>query len=380
MRGVPLEFRNVTKVYGAPRRRAGGTNAGAVNDLSFSVPAGQICVLVGPSGCGKTTSLKMVNRLIEPTAGQILLDGRNVLEQDPIALRRGIGYVIQQVGLMPHQTIADNVATVPRLLGWEPRRQVERVDELLTLVGLEPGEYRERYPAQLSGGERQRVGVARALAADPPLMLMDEPFGAVDPIVRERLQNELLHLQEQLARTILFVTHDIDEAIKMGDLVAVMQVGGRLAQFGAPAEILASPASDFVARFVGADRGLKRLALSRVRDLELQPPLRAHVGEPAADARARLDGGDYLLLVDDADRPLGWLAAPELPADGPIRADGVEPAAPLLEPRTTLKDALSMLLSADVMTGIVVDDRRRVLGLLTVDEIAAALRPTSRDA
>jgi osmoprotectant transport system ATP-binding protein len=381
MRGVPLEFRKVTKVYGRePRGDAPGRNPGAVNDLTFSVPAGKICVLVGPSGCGKTTSLKMVNRLIEPTSGEILLDGRSVLAQDPIALRRGIGYVIQQVGLLPHQTIADNVATVPRLLGWPKERQAERVDELLQLVGLEPGKYGARYPAQLSGGERQRVGVARALAADPPLMLMDEPFGAVDPIVRERLQNELLQLQEQLAKTILFVTHDIDEAIKMGDLVAVMRVGGRLAQFGPPEEVLAQPASDFVARFVGADRGLKRLALSRVRDLRLQPPVMARLDESAAEARRRLDGTSHLLVVDAAQRPVGWLAAQHVPDEGALRADDCEPAEPLLEPRTTLKDALSMLLSADVMTGIVVDDRRRVLGLITVEDIAAALRPASPDA
>jgi len=379
MRGVPLEFRNVTKVYGRRSRAAdSGQQPGAVNDLSFSVPAGQICVLVGPSGCGKTTSLKMVNRLIEPTAGEILLDGRDVMQHDPIALRRGIGYVIQQVGLMPHQTVAQNVATVPRLLGWGKAQQEERVDELLALVGLEPADYRERYPAQLSGGERQRVGVARALAADPPLMLMDEPFGAVDPIVRERLQNELLHLQEQLAKTILFVTHDIDEAIKMGDLVAVMQTGGRLAQFGTPEEILSSPASDFVARFVGVDRGLKRLALSRVKDLRLLPAVTARPGDDADEARARIlaDGFGYLLLVDERQRPIGWLAEDEIPAGGVLAADGVEPVSPLLERRTTLKDALSLLLDADVMAGVVVDEKRRVIGLLTVDEIAGALRGT----
>ena len=252
---VELELRHVSKRYGETL---------AVNDLSLTVPAGKICVFVGPSGCGKTTSLKMVNRLIEPTSGQILVGGKDVMAQDPIELRRGIGYVIQQVGLLPHLTVGENVAIVPRLLGWDKARIGARIDELLALTGLEPKTYRDRYPAQLSGGERQRVGVARALAADPPLMLMDEPFGAVDPIVRERLQNELLRLQEQLAKTIVFVTHDIDEAIKLGDLVAVLQVGGVLAQFGPPAEILANPASDFVARFVGADRGLKRLSLTRV--------------------------------------------------------------------------------------------------------------------
>src|SRR5688500_7392468 len=233
MTAVDLELRHVVK-------RFGGTTA--VDDLSLKVPAGRICVLVGPSGCGKTTTLRMINRLIEPTSGAILIGGQDVTRQDPVALRRGIGYVIQQVGLLPHLTVAGNVAVVPGLLGWDRARIQERVDELIALVGLDAKRYRDRYPAQLSGGERQRVGVARALAADPPLMLMDEPFGAVDPIVRERLQNELLRLQERLAKTIVFVTHDIDEAIKMGDLVAVMQGGGVLAQFGTPAEILSSPA------------------------------------------------------------------------------------------------------------------------------------------
>jgi osmoprotectant transport system ATP-binding protein len=320
LNAVDLEFRHVSRRYGATL---------AVNDLSLTVPAGKICVLVGPSGCGKTTSLKMVNRLIEPTGGQILIGGRDVMTQDPIALRRGIGYVIQQVGLLPHLTVGENVAVVPRLLDWDKTRIARRVDELLALTGLAPKTYRDRYPGQLSGGERQRVGVARALAADPPLMLMDEPFAAVDPIVRERLQNELLRLQDQLAKTIVFVTHDIDEAIKLGDLVAVLQVGGVLAQFGPPAEILANPASDFVARFVGADRGLKRLSLTRVSDLELD----------AAPA-------DYT----------------------------AQPGQPTLAPQTTLKDALSMMLDSDVSVGVVADHDGRVLGLLTYDKIAAALR------
>src|SRR5512140_1475272 len=294
-RAAIVEYQHVSKSY-ASARAARGT-PGAVNDLSLTVPAGKICVLVGPSGCGKTTSLKMVNRLIEPTAGRILLDGVDTAGRDVTELRRGIGYVIQQVGLFPHQSIAQNVATVPRLLGWPAARQRERAEELLTLVGLDPARYRGRYPRQLSGGGRQRVGVARALAADPPVMLMDEPFGAVDPIVRERLQNEFLRLQEELAKTILFVTHDIDEAIKMGDLVAVMQLGGRLEQFGPPAEILANPASEFVARFVGADRGLKRLSLTRVSEVALQPVVTAHAGDPAGDARARTfaDPFPYLL-------------------------------------------------------------------------------------
>ena len=376
-RASTVEFRHVTKRYDT---RAKNT-PGAVNDLSLTVPAGKICVFVGPSGCGKTTSLKMVNRLIEPTSGQILIDGVDAATRDVTELRRSIGYVIQQVGLFPHQTIGENVATVPRLLGWPKARLRARADELLSLVGLDPATYRDRYPAQLSGGERQRVGVARALAADPPIMLMDEPFGAVDPIVRERLQNEFLRLQEDLAKTILFVTHDIDEAIKMGDLVAVLQVGGHLAQFGPPDEILANPGSEFVARFVGADRGLKRLSLSRVGDIELRPVVTARAGDDAADARrrAQADPFPYLLLVDKENKPIGWIDEKALPATGVINESLGISMSPLLDRRTTLKDALSMLLDADVQAGIVVDRRGAVLGLLTVDVIAERMRETAGD-
>jgi len=374
-RASTVEFRNVTKRYEAGAK----DTPGAVNDLSLEVPAGRICVLVGPSGCGKTTSLKMVNRLIEPTSGQILIDGQDAADRDVIELRRGIGYVIQQVGLFPHQTIGENVVTVPRLLGWSRARQQERAEELLALVGLEPATYRDRYPSQLSGGERQRVGVARALAADPPIMLMDEPFGAVDPIVRERLQNEFLRLQEELAKTILFVTHDIDEAIKMGDLVAVMQTGGILAQFAEPAEILASPASEFVARFVGADRGLKRMSLSRVSDLELRRPITAKVGDVCSDARRRAlaDSFAYLLLVDEANRPVGWIGEDEIPTEGRLTESMGESMSPLMDRRTTLKDALSMLLDADVQAGIVVDRTGAVIGLVTADMIADWMRMTA---
>jgi osmoprotectant transport system ATP-binding protein len=376
-RAATVEFRHVTKRYDAGAK----DTPGAVNDLSFTVPAGKICVLVGPSGCGKTTSLKMVNRLIEPTSGQILIDGVDIATREPTALRREIGYVIQQVGLFPHQTIAQNVATVPRLLGWPNARLRDRADELLALVGLDPAAYRDRFPSQLSGGERQRVGVARALAADPPIMLMDEPFGAVDPIVRERLQNEFLRLQEELAKTIMFVTHDIDEAIKMGDLVAVLQVGGHLAQFGSPEEILASPASEFVARFVGADRGLKRLSLSRVGDIPPHPAVVARVGDDASAARKRTqaDPFAYLLLVDSNRRPIGWVHQDRIPKNGRLDASNAVPMSPLLNRRTTLKDALSLLLDADVQAGIVVDRHGAVMGLLTVDRIAERMRETAGD-
>jgi len=370
--GATVTFEHVTKRYDP-----GVKGPGAVNDLSFSVPAGKICVLVGPSGCGKTTSLKMVNRLIEPTSGRILIDGVDAATREVTELRRGIGYVIQQVGLFPHQTIAENVAVVPRLLGWSPARQRERADELLGLVGLDPARYGGRFPSQLSGGERQRVGVARALAADPLLMLMDEPFGAVDPIVRERLQNEFLRLQQDLAKTILFVTHDIDEAIKMGDLVAVMQAGGVLAQFAPPEELLAQPASDFVARFVGADRGLKRLSLMRVRDLPPHPAVTARPGDDAAGARRRIlaDPFPYLLLVDRQDSPIGWLDQRAIPTSGTLTADEARSMSPLFGPETTLKDALSMLLDNEVQAGIQVDRTGRAIGLVTAQDIASAARP-----
>lgn len=377
-RAATVEYEHVTKHYDAAST---ATGAGAVNDLSLTVPAGKICVFVGPSGCGKTTSLKMVNRLIEPSSGRILLDGVDAGTRDLTELRRSIGYVIQQVGLFPHETVEDNVATVPRLLGWPQVRRRQRVEELLSLIGLDPARYARRYPAQLSGGERQRVGVARALAADPPIMLMDEPFAAVDPIVRERLQNEFLRLQETLAKTILFVTHDIDEAIKMGDLVAVMQVGGRLSQFGAPAEILAHPASDFVARFVGTDRGLKRLSLFRIGHLPLERASIVHVGETAAEARRRGTSGAvaFALLLDAAERPLGWIEPSSV--RGPVLSpDDANPSSPFLDRRTTLKDAVSLLLGSDVQAGIVVDRTGAYRGVVTIGGIIEWVRGSGDEA
>jgi osmoprotectant transport system ATP-binding protein len=369
--GAVVAFEHVTKRYGEP-----GTPT-AVTDLSLTIPAGEVCVLVGPSGCGKTTAMKMVNRLIEPTGGRITVGGEDVMSLPPVELRRRIGYVIQQVGLFPHLTIGDNVGVVPRLLRWKPARIRERVDELLELVGLETGTYRDRYPNELSGGERQRVGVARALAADPPVMLMDEPFGAVDPIRRDRLQNEFLRLQEQVRKTIVFVTHDVDEAIKMADRIAILQRGGILAQYDTPAAILANPASEFVERFVGADRGLKRLSLARVRDLELIDAVRVRAGEERAAIRRRLERVEeleYALLVDDQDRPIGWIDQHDLTGDGPIDPDAAMPGAPTVQPETTLRDALSALLASSVQLGVVVDDRDRVLGLVSVDAIGERLR------
>jgi osmoprotectant transport system ATP-binding protein len=258
-----IEFRDVSKTYP-------GSDTSVVNHLSFEVPEGEICVLVGPSGCGKTTTMRMVNRLIEPTDGEILIEGEPNTAVSGTQLRRKIGYAIQQIGLFPHRTIATNIATVPSLLGWDRQRIGERVDELLELVGLDPDDYRDRYPAELSGGQQQRVGVARAMAADPPIMLMDEPFGAVDPITRERLQDEFLNIQQNIKKTIVFVTHDIDEAIKLGDKIAILKQGGFLAQYDTPENILSNPNSEFVASFVGNDRILKRLSLSKVGDMDLE--------------------------------------------------------------------------------------------------------------
>jgi osmoprotectant transport system ATP-binding protein len=303
-------------VFDRVTKRYPGRNEAAVKELSLTIPAGDICVLVGPSGAGKTTAMKMVNRLIEFDDGDITIDGTSVREQDATELRRGIGYVIQQVGLFPHMTVADNVATVPRLLGWPRARTRERVAELLELVGLEP-EYSDRYPAQLSGGQRQRVGLARALAADPPLMLMDEPFGALDPITRDRLQAEFLRLHEAVRKTVIFVTHDIDEAIKLGDRIAILREGGVLAQYDTPDRILAHPADDFVARFVGADRGLKRLALRRLEEIELEPLDGAPREGPRAPGTMTLrdalslmmsEGADPLVVTDAEGNPIGQIS------------------------------------------------------------------------
>ncbi len=375
--GSVVAFEHVTKRY------AGSDSAPAVDDLSLTIPAGEVCVLVGPSGCGKTTSMKMVNRLIEPTSGRITIGDEDVMSLPTVELRRRIGYVIQQVGLFPHLTIGDNVAVVPKLLRWKGPRIRERVEELLELVGLEPEQYRDRYPNELSGGERQRVGVARALAADPPVMLMDEPFGAVDPIRRDGLQNEFLRLQQRVRKTIIFVTHDVDEAIKMGDRIAILQRGGILAQYDTPAAILANPASEFVERFVGADRGLKRLSLGRVRDLELIDAVLVRAGEQRTEIRGRLDRVEeltYALLVDEHDRPLGWIDQGDLGGAGPMDPGAATPGAPTVEMETTLRDALSALLGSSVQLGVVVDARGGVMGLVSVDAIGERLRNPVRAA
>ncbi len=365
---APLEFRNVGKRYP-------GADRAAIEDLSFFVPAGEICVLVGPSGCGKTTAMRLVNRMIDLTSGEILLDGVSVAARKPAELRREIGYVIQQIGLFPHQTIAQNVATVPKLLGWDRQRTARRVAELLELVGL-PAEMGERYPGELSGGQRQRVGVARALAADPPLMLMDEPFGAIDPINRERLQNEFLRLQREIRKTIVFVTHDIDEAIKMGDRIAVMREGGRLAQYATPDELLADPADEFVASFVGADRGLKRLTLSQLDDIELLDGAAAHVGDAATDARALAarQQTDELVVVDGGEVPIGRLPVARLNGQ-PVAPEDVEPLVATAKRDTSLRDALSLVVADGNRPLVVVEEDGRLAGLVSLELISDALRP-----
>jgi len=368
-----LEFRKATKRYP-------GQSDAAVDELSLTVASGEICVLVGPSGCGKTTAMRMVNRMIDITDGDILLDDSSVKERRPAELRRDIGYAIQQIGLFPHLSIADNIATVPRLLGWPKDRIRARVDELLELVSLDPAETRDRYPGQLSGGQRQRIGVARALAVDPPLMLMDEPFGAIDPINRERLQNEFLRLQREIRKTIVFVTHDIDEAIKMGDRIAVLQKGGKLAQYAPPAELLMYPDGRFVEDFVGADRALKRLALQRVRDIDLWKAPLVRVGESVAEARAKVADSDlpYPLLVDGDGRPIGWLSERALAGE---RVEDIRrsQAEPVVELDDVLRDALSDLLQHETQYGPVVDSRGAVAGVLSVEVIGHALKADPDD-
>jgi osmoprotectant transport system ATP-binding protein len=360
---LAVRFDHVTKRYP-------GTDRPAVEDLTLDVQAGEICVLVGPSGSGKTTAMRMVNRMVEITEGNILVGDRSVRDRSPAELRRHIGYVIQQTGLFPHRTIADNIATVPRLLGWEKERAARRVDELVELIGLEPG-LRDRFPSQLSGGQQQRVGVARALAADPGLMLMDEPFGAVDPINRERLQNEFLRLQAEVRKTILFVTHDIDEAIKMGDRIAILRQGGTLAQYATPAELLMSPADGFVEDFVGADRALKRLSLLRVADISLWKAPLAFVGQATGEVRAKLAGAEvpHPLLVDSERRPLGWLSDRDLEREMvPQHPDS--PAEPVLDQDDVMRDALADLLQAETMYAPVVDGDGRITGVLSIEIIS----------
>jgi osmoprotectant transport system ATP-binding protein len=362
----PVAFQRVTKRYR-------GADEPALSEFDLDVQSGEICVFVGPSGSGKTTAMRMVNRMVEITDGDILVGDRSVRDRSPAELRREIGYVIQQIGLFPHRTVADNIATVPRLLGWNRERTAGRVDELMDLVRIDPG-LRDRYPAQLSGGQQQRVGVARALAADPGVMLMDEPFGAVDPINRERLQNEFLRLQAEVRKTILFVTHDIDEAIKMGDRIAILREGGRLAQYATPAELLMAPADEFVEDFVGADRALKRLSLMRVSDIDLWEAPLAHVGQATSEVRAKLPGAEvpYALVIDSERRPLGWLSDDDLRLET-VPAKPTASPEPVLEREAVMRDALSDLLQAETRYAPVVDAEGRIAGVLSVEIISEFL-------
>jgi osmoprotectant transport system ATP-binding protein len=360
------------RLDGIAKRYPDGTVA--VHQLSLDVAAGDLVTLVGPSGCGKTTVLRMVNRLIEPTSGRIVLDGEDVTRIDATKLRRRIGYVIQQVGLFPHRTVLDNTMTVPTLLGWPHSRAQERARELLALVGLEPDRYGPRYPHELSGGQQQRVGVARALAADPPVLLMDEPFGAVDPLARESLQSEFLRLQAEVHKTILFVTHDIEEAVLLGDKVAVFSQGGRLEQYAAPAELLGSPANEFVADFVGTDRALKRLAVTEVSEPDLEHPPVVFANDRLADAAIALDatGARWAIVLNSDGGLNGWLSRDRVDGDGVVRDRGRRMDA-WVPAGSSLKRAISVMLQHDAGWVAVVDGDR-FLGVLTPESLHLALR------
>ncbi|MEV7658763.1 betaine/proline/choline family ABC transporter ATP-binding protein [Streptomyces anulatus] len=368
-----IRFEHVTKRY------ADGTTA--VDDLSFEVAEGELVTLVGPSGCGKTTTMKMVNRLIEPTEGGIFLDGDDISTIDPVQLRRRIGYVIQQVGLFPHKTVLENTATVPHLLGWKRGKGRERAAELLDLVGLDPSVYGDRYPEQLSGGQRQRVGVARALAADPPVLLMDEPFGAVDPVVREHLQNEFLKLQAQVRKTVLFVTHDIEEAVRLGDRIAVYGQG-RIEQFDSPATVLGAPATPYVADFVGADRGLKRLSVTPIEESDLDQPPVVHLDDSlaAATERLRSQGARWAVVLDGRDNLHGWIPADATGGASPTAKGAVREHARRMEAwlplGAPLKQAFATMLQHDAGWIAVIDKESegRFLGVLTPARLHEALR------
>jgi osmoprotectant transport system ATP-binding protein len=355
-----ITFESVTK------RFADGTTA--VDNVDLEVPEGDLTVLVGPSGCGKTTTLRMINRMIEATSGRIVVDGRDVAQVDPPELRRRIGYVIQQVGLFPHRTIGENIATVPQLVGWDKRRTRDRVGELLELVGM-PAEVRDRYPHQLSGGQRQRVGVARALAVDPPIMLMDEPFGAVDPIVRSRLQDEFLRLQQEVRKTIVFVTHDIDEAIKMGDRIAIFRQGGHLEQYAPPDELLAEPASDFVADFLGAERGLKRLALIPVSAVKAESGPVVSPDDPGRQAAAAAEayGSDWAVVVDAERRLLGWAHAGEAAERARVGDAEIRPFQLQVRADDSLRAALNAMVQSRTGVAVRVSDGDRYEGIVTME-------------
>jgi osmoprotectant transport system ATP-binding protein len=346
----------------------------AVDQLTFEAPTGQITVLVGPSGCGKTTSLRMINRMIQPTGGRIWIDDQDTSTLDEARLRRGIGYVIQNAGLFPHRTVAANIATVPMLIGWDKRKAGARALELLERVGL-PSSFAKRYPAQLSGGQQQRVGVARALAADPPIMLMDEPFSAVDPVVREQLQDDLLRLQGDLGKTIVFVTHDIEEAIKLGDQVAVLRVGGQLAQLADPAYLLAHPVDDFVADFVGKDRGYRALSFQASPQFPLTQEQSVELGAtPAQAAQAARDG--WVLVTDAGRRPLGWVEPDRITAR--IRPEMLARGGTVATAGGPLRNALDAALSSPSRRGVIVDEQGAILGTIRAHQVLAEIEERDR--
>jgi osmoprotectant transport system ATP-binding protein len=357
-----IRFDGVTKEY------PDGTVA--VDDLTLTAPTGKITVLVGPSGCGKTTSLRMINRMIEPTRGTITLDGQDTSRMNEAEMRRGIGYVIQHAGLFPHRTVLDNVGTVPRLLGWDKKQIRERSRELLDRVGLAP-ELADRYPTQLSGGQQQRVGVARALAADPPVMLMDEPFSAVDPVVRDQLQDVFLDLQGELGKTIVFVTHDIDEAIKLGDQVAVLRVGGTLAQISDPAYLLAHPSDDFVADFVGRDRGYRSLQFQPSPKLPLAAERTLLVGESTEGVSSA-----WALVVDNESRPLGWVEPARV--EGPVSTEMLHRGGTVARASGSLRGALDAALSSPSRRGVIVDDSGSLVGTVRAHEVLSLIESTDR--
>lgn len=371
--GAEIVFDGVTKRY-----TAGG--APAVDNLSLTVPAGQIVMFVGPSGCGKTTSLKMINRLHEPTEGTITIDGEDIRSKNATELRRSVGYVIQGGSLFPHMSVKDNIGLVPGLLKWDKQKISERADELLDLVGLDPSRYRDRYPRELSGGQQQRVGVARGLAADPPVLLMDEPFGAVDPITRQRLQDELMSIQEELQKTIVCVTHDIDEAIKLGDRILILQEGAHVAQYDTPESILAAPANSFVEDFIGADSSLKQLSLMRVSDLDLASPVVATVGDNGGDAAraARAAGQDGVIVLDRQRRPAAWVNLREAEQTASLGETGRD--VDVIDHRATVNDALDSMLASSHGGVLVTGRRDEFVGLLQFDTVTEHIRSVTAEA
>ena len=362
-REVMIRLENLSKTFP-------GQDEAAVKDLSMDIYKGEIVVLVGPSGCGKTTTMKMVNRIIEPSSGRIFLEGEDVTGVNPDNLRRRIGYVIQQIGLFPHMTIADNIATVPKMLGWEKQKTSDRVDELLETVGIN-NSYRDRYPKELSGGQRQRIGVARAMAADPQVLLMDEPFGAIDPITRDRLQDEFLRLQEEIQKTIVFVTHDIDEAIKMGDRIAILQEQSVIAQYDTPENILTDPASEFVQDFVGSGASIKRLSLTKVSDIEPAEWPVANLNDSYDDVREKMKstGKNHVLLLDDKDRPKRWVNIEDIETNGVPLKEAGWPTVAILEQDANLYETLDTMITSYKGSAIVVDENGAYKGVVDFDKV-----------